>query len=700
MSDPSNAPQTPPSCCATAPDPTAQREGKWGPVFFLPNVAIHVHLLPNGKVLFWGRRDRPDGSMDEHECTPHLWDPQNGTFSETPQPALDDRDHTKVNLFCSGHAFLPDGRLLVAGGHLQDGHGDIQASTYDYRTDEWTALPLMNNGRWYPNAITLADGSILVTSGSYFDGIRKTPQNRVPQIFDGASWHAMAPPEVKKDDPDLLSLYPRTHLLPDGRVVFTGMNAQSLYFDARGGGTWTPAPSRALNVRDYCPSVMYDVGKVIYIGGGNEPGNGPPTNQVEIIDYNDKAPQWRMTAPMHFRRRQHNGVILPDGTVLVTGGTQGPGFNDITPGQPIHAAELWDPRTGSWTLLAEESVDRCYHCTAILLPDGSVLSAGSGEGGSDPNVAHREAQIFFPPYLFRGDRPTIGGVPEHLDHGQDFVIDIHDGDVARISLVRLASVTHAFDQNQRINFLDIKVEEGKVTATAPARAEICPPGHYMLFALNAAGVPSQAQFIHVGAWAPPPRKTGAAVVAALAAQQNRVKKATPGTRVTVGLTSTCPYGLGACWGGAYEALKKLSGVTAVETIPSAENSTAGVYISQELPALDRWPQELAASANGSYTFRGVEMTLQGTARVVNDTVELTTASGQIVQLVPLTGMLLQLDKATGRPRRPSKHEIDAVDRLKREIAVRGGTLNRVHGFGQIERQGAAWTQRLRSFSVH
>src|SRR4051794_27428794 len=105
--------------------------GQWGAAFQLPNAPIHAHLLPSGTVLFWGRRDSPEGSMNEHECTPFIWDPRTGKCTPTPQPTLGDTERRKVNLFCSGHAFLPDGRLFVAGGHIEDGHGDNQASVYD-----------------------------------------------------------------------------------------------------------------------------------------------------------------------------------------------------------------------------------------------------------------------------------------------------------------------------------------------------------------------------------------------------------------------------------------------------------------------------------------------------------------------------------------------------------------------------------------
>src|SRR5580704_136185 len=176
------------------------------------------------------------------------------------------------------------------------------------------------------------------------------------------------------------------HIGPDGRVFMCGGNAQSFFLDIQNGGTWAPGPSRAAANRDYAPSVMYDVGKVIFIGGGSDTdpadmGSGPPTNIVEIINLNGPNPEWNQTTPMNFARRQHNATILADGTVLVTGGTQGKGsdqytvFNDLTPGAPIHAAELWDPATEKWTIMAQESTDRCYHSTAVLLPDATVLSA-------------------------------------------------------------------------------------------------------------------------------------------------------------------------------------------------------------------------------------------------------------------------------------------------------------------------------------
>jgi galactose oxidase len=481
--------------------------GRWDPVFELPNVAIHTSVLPNGKVLFWGRRDRPSGSLNEHECTPYVWDPRTGGLTPTPQPKR--ADGTKVNLFCAGHVFLPDGRLLVAGGHVTDGDGLDQACVYDYRTNTWTALPVMNGGRWYPTVTALSDGTVLVSSGSYKDN-GSVIINDVPQIWDGHQWT----PAARFIG---LPLYPRMHVAPSGQVFASGSNAKTYLLNTDGKGAWTALPGpgevqhsgvqhsgvRHNGERQYGPSVMFDAGKVIYIGGGNDVVTDVPTAAAEVIDLGADLPAWREVASMHFRRRQHNAVILADGSVLVTGGTRGPGFNDLSPGAPVHVAELWDPVTEEWEELAAEDVDRCYHGTAVLLPDATVLSAGSGEfavgsEANDPRDSHRNAQIFHPPYLFHGPRPVIASAPEDIAYGETFSLQVSGPDVGKVTWIRLPSVTHAFDENQRINVLEFRCDEGGVTITAPERPEICPPGHYMLFVLSKAGVPSLARIVRIG----------------------------------------------------------------------------------------------------------------------------------------------------------------------------------------------------------
>jgi hypothetical protein len=691
--------------------------GRWEPVFALKNVAIHASLLPNGKALFWGRRDDPDGSLDPHTCTPWTWDPKTGSEADTANRPTH-ADGKPVNLFCAGHAFLPDGRLMVAGGHLADGAGSNQASTYDYRTDSWTPLPEMNNGRWYPTVTTLPDGRMLVASGTY-EKNGGISNNAFSQIWDGQSWRETVSFFG-------LPLYPRMHVAPDGRVFMAGTNAKTYLLDVNA-DTWTALPEpggpRRNGERQYAPSAMYDTGKVIYVGGGNNPGTNVPTAEGEVIDLGATPLAWNKIARMHFPRRQHNATLLPDGTLLITGGTMGVGFNDLATGRPVHAAELWDPKTGRWHLLAAEATDRCYHATTLLLPDATVLSAGGGEfyvnlpgvgqAPNDPQDSHRNAQVFRPPYLFRGPRPQITTAPEHVDFGETFEIRVLGPAIRQITWIRLPSVTHAFDENQRINFLGFTSGSGsgRLDVTVPSQPELCPPGHYMLFALSEAGVPSEAHILRVGAAAPRPHAVlvpGAAMaaVAALSGGQASIEEKdaavcqSAGTRVTVGLTARCPYGLAACWGGAYEALKKLEGVEAVRPIANTEDSTADVYLrGQNLPALDCWPEQFARWANRSYDFRGVEVTLFGTMREKDGTLLLIGPFSSIpVQLAPLgRSAKVQWDHRAQKTRDATVEETNAYQDLLQIWHYRAGREVLVRVTGPLVRTNAGWKVRVRHF---
>jgi galactose oxidase len=478
-------------------------KGKWEPVFDWPNVAIHMHMLPTGKVLFWSRREwdktKPLEGLNPRDCTPRLWDPSTGTFTSLPKPGF--------NLFCSGHTFLADGRLLVAGGHIVDSAGESRATIFNPENNTWAEYDNMKRGRWYPTVVTLPDGkSVLVSSGSdAFKVVNDVQQ--IGNVEPGGKWKSIV-------DFQGLPLYPRMHVAPDGRVFMTGWFRSDTPRQFEGAflldiaaNNWTglDAPHTG-PLRDYFPSVMYDVGKVLIVGGGK-----PPLKTSETIDLNATSPKWVPAGDMSIERRHHNATILPDGTVLVTGGTSGNGgggndpFNDES--KPVKTAELWNPGTRKWTVLAAESIPRLYHSTAILLPDARVLSAGGGEyqinGVANPNDrSHRDGQIFSPPYLFKSTlakpRPDITSAPKDVTYGRPFEVGTSlPAQVSRVSLVRLSSVTHAFNQNQRIHFLTPTVSGGKLQLTAPSGPNVCPPGHYMMFVLNADNVPSVASIIRI-----------------------------------------------------------------------------------------------------------------------------------------------------------------------------------------------------------
>jgi len=198
---------------------------------------------------------------------------------------------------------------------------------------------------------------------------------------------------------------------------------------------------------------------------------------------------------MAHRRRHLNATVLPTGEVLVTGGTSGTGFTDE--GSAVFAAEMWNPATGRWRTLASNAVIRVYHSTALLLPDARVLVTGSGDAFGNAN--HYNAEIFSPPYLFKGTRPTISSISATtMGYGQSFFVGTPaPSGITRATLVRLGSVTHAFDSNQRFNELSFVRTTGGLTVKTPTGANLAPPGHYMLFLLNANGVPSKARIVRL-----------------------------------------------------------------------------------------------------------------------------------------------------------------------------------------------------------
>jgi len=684
---------------------TPDQRGQWGDPFTLLNVGIHAHVLPTGLVLMWGRRDNPQQSMDSNPasalapglppaaaatCTPFLWNPANGNMTQTPPPTLNDGT-TNANLFCAGHAFLPDGSLLVTGGHLADSHGLNQATIYDPAANTWTPTSVMNNGRWYPTAIALPSGSALTLSGSFFDPTQNLIVNNVtPQVWSNGNFTSVTSFPAAPD------LYPRMHVASTGIVYLTSL-VQTWSLDVAGPGTWTALPGvqRPNGQCDYAPSVLYDVDQVLFAGGGN-----PPTPNAETIDLSQAQLTWRAADPMNFPRRQHNATILPDGTVLVTGGTRGGGtpgtaeaFNDLDPGQPVHIAELWDPKTGQWTMLAAEQTDRCYHSTAVLLPDGRVLSAGGGEFilnegtpqqvANDPRDTHYDAQLFSPPYLFKGPRPQIASAPDSVQYGETFQIGTAQPEqIATISMVRLSTVTHSFNGGQRINFLPAQVAGGTLTATAPPSANACPPGHYMLFIVNLQGVPSVAKIIQVSAPAAAQPEAAAARVAAHAqpapddafALRATIRAAARGTRVVAGITGSCPYGIAACWGGANEALRGLAGVRYVDPIPDGDSSTATVHLEDDgLPALDRWEDQFQQVVRQAYRLRGFEVTLTGTVETRNDGLVLAGEGRRPpVELAPLEpGGKVQWDPAAQGPQAAGPDETSAYDTLVRSAGSAG-----------------------------
>jgi hypothetical protein len=430
--------------------------GAWTAQFNWPIVAVHMHLLPNGRVLSWGKAGDPQ-----------IWNPATNTFTAAPSPDW---------LFCSGHSFLQDGRLHIAGGHIDDDRGLPDINLYSSSAG-WTSATAMQRGRWYPTNTTMANGQVVITAGRDEAGLNVP----LPEVWTSGSLRVLTGASLA------LPYYPRAFLAPNGKLFYAGELRTTRYLNIAAPGKWTTVGQRRFGNREYGSAVMYQPGKVLYAGGGRT------TNTAEVINLNLAAPAWQWTGSMAYARRQHNLTLLPTGEVLATGGVAGTAFNDLT--QAVHAAEIWSPATGAWTTLASNSVVRGYHGTSILMPDGRVLNAGSGDGAGLPS--ERNAELFSPPYLFRGARPTISSAPTVIRYNTTFrVLTPVASSIGKVSLVRLGSVTHGFDMNQRFQLLVFTADATGLTVTLSTR-KLTPPGHYMLFIVNGSGVPSVAKIVQV-----------------------------------------------------------------------------------------------------------------------------------------------------------------------------------------------------------
>jgi hypothetical protein len=453
---------------STSTDPSVV--GLWSQVLNWPLVALNMTLMPNGKVLAYD--DHTDGTGVG------VFDP--ATLVVTTVPYL------AANLFCSGQNLLPDGRVFVAGGHTGVHIGIPNATIFNPATQTWSSAAPMAVGRWYPTSTTLPDGRMLVLGGE----VNCNNCNAlIPEVFDPATgtWTRLT------GAPFDLQYYPHSFVNPDGRIVVTSANKLEMATYALNVATqtWTTVDPTVLHAGS---SVMYLPGKFMKSGRGRDPDlpGAPSVATTYVLDMAAPTPRWRQTASMAYPRTEHNLTLLADGTVLTSGGALNSDVFD--PNAPVLQPELWDPATEVYTLMAPMPRPRIYHSTALLMPDGRVLSAGGGRWGP----SYLEAEFYAPPYLFKGPRPTITSAPATIGYAANFFVGTPDGaTISTVNLLRLGAVTHAFNQNQRFLKLTFQQSGGGLTVQAPGTATLAPPGHYMLFILNANGVPSVASIVRI-----------------------------------------------------------------------------------------------------------------------------------------------------------------------------------------------------------
>ena len=473
---------------ASASGAPPSQVGQWSNTIAWPTVAVHMALLPTGNVISWdGFADAPNSER--------LWNPTSGVFTGVPYG---------TNIFCAGQIALPDGRIMVVGGHIAAAVGLPDTSLFDPRTNTWSKVAPMHNARWYPTATLLGDGKVFVMGGdnlverqpgvphAFFDSSVPT----LPEVYDPVTntWTALSSATMNSP------WYPFLFQLSDGRILDAGPDTVTRTITP---GTWTWQNLNTDSPFDGMSAVMYRPDQIMKAGSWADPDfKGSLTYassaRTAVLDMTQATPRWRETAAMANARSYQNLTLLPDGTVFASGGMSTSDGVDLS--QAVLPTEIWNPSTETWTTGASMSVGREYHSTALLLPDARVIMAGGGQLPGSTATNQYNAQIYSPPYLFKGARPTITAAPSLVQYGSSFQVTTPDAArIGSVSLVRTPSVTHDFDQNQRFVPSSFTAGSGLLNVQAPALANLAPPGYYMLFVVDTSGVPSVASFVRLPA---------------------------------------------------------------------------------------------------------------------------------------------------------------------------------------------------------
>ncbi|WP_368861194.1 galactose oxidase-like domain-containing protein [Frankia sp. AgB32] len=475
--------------------------GRWDIVADSGSRSIHAAMLRTGKVLLMAGSGNDKKNFDAKRFETVLWDPVANTFQKI---------YTPWDVFCAGHAFLPNGELLIAGGtkayevlaqDSPDGKkkeykGLKDAYLFDPILERFVRTGFLQHARWYPTLVTLANGAVVAVSGLNENG-DIDPGNTESYSAASASW--IEHPDLRKEFPT----YPSLLLAADGRLFFSGANAGygPASLAARQSGLWNltnnnfqTVPGLPLpEVNETAGTVMLAPAqdqKVMFIGGGGVGDTQVATDRTAIVDLSRPAPAWVRGPDLSSPKRYPGAVVLPDDTVLVSGGSRRYRAKDTL------TAEIYNPVTNTFRQVADPHVGRDYHSEYLLLPDGRVAVFGSNPL-SDDNTFDTRVEVYSPPYLYAGTRPVVQGAPTAVTRGTTISFRTSQ-QVGKVRLIRPGAYTHVTDTEQRSVALPITAQSnGTVTVSVPANPNVLPGDWYMLFVDNGANVPSVATWVQV-----------------------------------------------------------------------------------------------------------------------------------------------------------------------------------------------------------
>lgn len=466
-----------------------------------PVRAVHAALLHTGKVLLIAGSGNDPNQFAAGSFETAIYDPATDTLqSNIPTP---------YDLFCAGHAFLPDGRLLVPGGttayndDVTPYKGEARVRIFDPTTQRYVAAPSMAIGRWYPTVVSRGDGKLVTVAG--FDHAGR--HSNTYQVFDSATgtWSPNRPIGTWPSGVGVYSpLYPSLHLLANGRVFYSGAHVFAagprtppFTWDTDANQiTWMDNPT-VLDAerRDQAASVLLppaQAQKVMVIGGGQEVNTNVSVASTAVIDMSRPNPAYVAGPPIDAAKMYVSAVILPDGRVLQTGGATGYRMNADS--RPVRSTQILDPVTMQWSKAPDAAVDRTYHSGALLLPDGRVLTFG---GNPRDGSFEMDLEVYSPAYMEK-PRPTITSAPGTATWGSSFTIGTGSATSSAV-LIRPSAVTHSSDSDQRSVDLGVSnVTATGATLAVPSNRNLLPPGWYMLFVRNGERTPSVARWIRVG----------------------------------------------------------------------------------------------------------------------------------------------------------------------------------------------------------
>ncbi|GAA1515108.1 LamG-like jellyroll fold domain-containing protein [Nocardioides humi] len=519
--------------------PAKDEHGSWSGVTPWPLMPINMALTSDGKVQSFGSvavagcTDNAPYDFSGNNCVTQggqteidVWDPsQERTLSNLRDGIITNTTYT--DLFCSMQVQNPHRKttMTVGGDDSLGGNAPndaaIGVTSYSTNTGLRDEAP-MNYPRWYPTGTTMPNGDIVVQGGTLKGG-PGGPGVLTPEVYrpdQGSGWTlltgatsaaaygdgggALGPDENRW-------WYPRAFVAPGSGNLFniTGTQMFELDPDGNGGdGELTLRGTLPGNIANQgglgnpvgatSTAAMYRPGKILQVGGGWWGNGGGPAGAragftVDITG-GTADPVIEATQPMRYQRHWATATVLPDGDVLVTGGSRDNAAN----GGYVTTAEIWNPDTGEWTEVETPYEHaRLYHSSALLLPDGRVMVGGGGAPGPRD---YTDVEYYSPSYLFDGDelavRPEITRAPKKIGYDGTFGVDV-SGSVSRVTLVRNGSVTHGFNNDQNFQDLEFTQAGGSLSITAPEDGTYAPPGSYMLFVFDADGTPSVAKIVDI-----------------------------------------------------------------------------------------------------------------------------------------------------------------------------------------------------------